>query len=144
MTKQSKQIKAFITEYRDFLATNNIDVAHSTIKDEWFVYQRQEEYGYYEYFIPFSTVNELVDIILDEMKFALHSAIKEEKAPPGYKNDDKKNPPEKRHPPKNTTQNQTPPLEKDLSNEQGKDSRFFQTLDKLFARSAHNQSTKTE
>lgn len=144
MTKQSKQIKAFVTEYRDVLAANNIDVAHSTIKDEWFVYQRQEEYGYYEYFIQFSTVTELVDIILDEMKFALHSAIKEEIAPPGYDDDDIINLMENSYPSKNTTQNLTTLLKMVLSSEYGKESRFFQTLDKLFARSAHNQSTKTE
>lgn len=144
MTKQSKQIKAFITEYRDFLATNNIDVAHSTIKDEWFVYQMQEEYGYYEYFIQISSVSELVDIALDEMEFALYSAIKKEIAPPKYDDDSIINILENYYPSKNTTQNLTTLLEMVLSSEYGKESRFFQTLDKLFARSAHNQSTKTE
>lgn len=46
MKKDNEEIKEFITENHDFLASNNIDVAHSTIKDEWFVYQSQEDYGY--------------------------------------------------------------------------------------------------
>ena len=137
MTKQSKQIKDFITEYRDFLIANKIDVAHSTVKDEWFVYQRQEGYDYYEYFIQFSTVNELIQIILDEMEFALYSAIKEEIAPPKYDDDSILNILKNYHPSKNTSQNLTTLLKMILSSECGKDSRFFQTLDKLFTTSTN-------
>lgn len=144
MKKQSEQINAFITEYRDFLAANKIDVAHSTIKDEWFVYQIQEGYDDYEYFIQFSTVNDLVDIILDEMAFVLYSAIKEEIAPPEYDDDNIINFLANSYSTKNTTQNLTTLLEMVLSSEYGKESRFFQTLDKLFARRAYNQSSKTE
>ena len=43
MTKDNEEIKEFITEHHDFLVANNIDVAHSTIKDEWFVYQYQKK-----------------------------------------------------------------------------------------------------
>lgn len=144
MTKQSKQIKNFITEYRDFLVVNNIDIAHSTIKDEWFVYQTQKDYDAYEYFIQFSTITELVDIILDEMEFALYSAIKKEIAPPEYDNDTIIDLLKNYYPSKNTTQNLTTLLEMILSSEYGKKSRFFQTLDKLFRSSTHNKSTKTE
>lgn len=144
MTKQSKQINAFITEYRDFLAANNIDIAHSTIKDEWFVYQMPEGYDDYEYFFQFSTVNDLVDIILDEMEFVLYSAIKEEIAPPGYDDDKIINFLANSYSTKNTTQNLTALLEMVLSSEYGKESRFFQTLDTLFTRRAYNKSIHTE
>ena len=63
-----KEIEEFIKEYRSFLLNNHIDVAKSTIDNTWFVYRYKKEYGYYEYFIRFSTVSQLVDIILDEMK----------------------------------------------------------------------------
>lgn len=142
MRKQSKQIKNFITEYRDFLVANNIDIAHSTIKDEWFVYQTQKDYDTYEYFIQFSTVSELVDIILDEMEFALYSAIKEEIAPPEYDNDTIINLLKNYYPSKNTTQNLTTLLDMILSSKYGKESRFFQTLDKLFTFNANNTSSK--
>lgn len=140
MTKQSKQIKNFITEYRDFLAANNIDVAHPTIKDEWFVYQTQSGYADYEYFIQFSTVSELVDIILHEMEFALYSAIKEEIVPPEDDNDTIIEHLKNYYPSKNTTQNLTTLLDMILSSEYGKESRFFQTLDKLFTLSTYNKS----
>lgn len=141
MTKQSKQIKAFITEHHDFLTSNKIDVAHSAIMDEWFVYQRKEDYGYYEYFIHFSTVAELIDIILDEMEFELYNAIEKEIAPPKYDDDDIINILTSYHPFKNTTQNLSILLETILSNEVGKDSRFFQTLDKLFMIRSNNQAS---
>lgn len=144
MTKEGEEIKEFITEHHDFLAANNIDVAHSTINDKWFVYQTQNDNGYYEYFIQFSTVTELVDIILDEMKFALYSAIEKEIAPPKYDDDTIINILTSYHPFKNTTQSLTMLLETILSSEIGKDSRFFQTLDKLFAISSNNQASETE
>ena len=138
MTKQSKQIKNFITEYRDFLAANNIDVAHSTINDEWFVYQTQADFDDYVYFIQISTVSELVDIILAEMEFALYSAIKEEIIPPEDDDDTILEHLKNYYPSKNTTQNLTSLLDMILSSEYGKESRFFQTLDKLFTLGTDN------
>lgn len=137
MTNESKQIKSFIAEYHDFLVVNNIDIAHSIIKDEWFVYQTQKDYDTYEYFIQFSTVSELVDIILDEMEFALYSAIKKEIVPPEYDNDTIIDLLKNYYPSKHTTQNLNTLLEMILSSEYGKESRFFKTLDKLFALSDH-------
>ena len=134
MIKENKQIKEFVTEYRDFLAANHINVAHSLIKDEWFVYQKQKEFGYYEYFIPFSTVNELVDIVLDEMKFALYSAIGNAETPPEYDNDNIIQHLDDEYCEKSTAE-LAPLLEMILADEQGKASVFFQSLDKLFKKS---------
>ena len=144
MTKKSKEIKEFITEYHDFLAANNIDVTHSTIKGEWFVYQTQEGYGYYEYFIQFTTVAELVDIILDEMKFALYNAVEKEITPPEYDDDTIIGILKNYSPSKDTVPELTTLIDMTLSSEYGKDSRFFQTLDSLFKKSAKNKSLKTE
>lgn len=144
MTKKSKEIKEFITEYRDFLVANNIDVAHSAIKDEWFVYQTQEDYGYYEYFIQFTTITELVDIILDEMKFALYNAAKKEITPPEYDDDTILGILKNYSPSKDTVPELTTLIDMTLSSEYGKDSRFFQTLDSLFKKNAKNKSLKTE
>lgn len=144
MTKEGKKIQEFITEHRDFLAANNIDVAYSIISDEWFVYQTQSEYGYYEYFIQFSTVSELVDIILDEMRFALYSAIEKEIAPPKYDDDKIINILTSYHPFENTKQDLTVLLDTILSTEIGKNSRFFQVLDKMLTVSSNNQTSKTK
>lgn len=144
MTKDTEEIKEFVMEYRDFLAANNIDVAHSTIKDEWFVYQYQEDFGYYEYFIQFSTVTELADIILDEMKFELYSAIKKEVSPPPYDDDTILDILMSYYPSKDVMPEFTTLLDMVLSSEYGKESRFFQTLDKLFTKSSRNKSSKTE
>ena len=144
MTKNSKEIKEFITEHRDFLVANNIDVAHSTIKDEWFVYQYREKYCYYEFFIQFSTVTELVDIILDEMEFALYCAIKKEVSPPPYDDDTILGILKHYYPSKDTIPELTTLLDMVLSSEYGKESQFFHTLDKLFVRSSRNKGAKNE
>ena len=144
MTKDNEEIKEFITEYRDFFVANNIDVARSTINDEWFIYQPHDDYDYYEYFIQFSIVTELVDIILDEMTFELYSAIKKEIAPPDYDDDTILSIIRNYSPSENTIPELTALLDMILSSEYGKDSKFFQTLDKLFTMSSRNKSTKTE
>lgn len=142
MKKESKKIQEFITEYRDFLAANNIDVAHSMLKDEWFIYQPHDDYDYYEYFIQFSTVSELVDIILDEMTFELYSAIKREIAPPDYDDETILSTIRNYSPSENTIPELTTLLDMVLSSEYGKESRFFQTLDKLFAKSPRKEPKK--
>lgn len=141
MTKKSKEIKEFIAEYKDFLAANNIDVAHSAIEDTWFVYQTQKEYGYYEFFIPFSTVTQLVDIILDEMKFALYNAIGKEVSPPEDDDNTILGIMEEYYPSENTIPELTTLLDMVLSSEYGKESRFFHSLDKLFEHSSRNQKS---
>lgn len=142
MTKDNEKIKEFITEYRDFLAANNIDVAHSAIEDTWFIYQFQQDYGYYNFFIQFSTVTQLVDIILDEMKFELYCAVQKEVSPPPYDDNLILDIIENYSPSKNTIPELTILLDMILSSEYGKDSRFFQTLDKLFTRSSRNKKSK--
>lgn len=142
MTKNTKEIKEFIKEYHDFLTANNIDVAQSTIGDTWFVYQLEKEYNNYNYFIRFTNVNQLVDIILDEFKFELYSAIKKEIHPPYCDDDSILSICEDYTPSNKTIPELTSLLNMILSSEYGKDSRFFHTLDKLFKRSARNSSSK--
>lgn len=144
MKKDNQEIKEFITEHRDFLAANHIDVAHSAIKNTWFVYQPQEEYGYYEFFIQFSTVTELADIILDEMEFELYSAVKKEITPPPYDDDIILSIIEKYSPSENTIPELTTLLDMILSSEYGKESRFFQELDKLYKHSSRNKKSRKE
>ena len=73
-----QEIENFINEYRSFLENNNIDIAKSTIDNEWFVYRYDKGYGYYDFFLRFTTASELVDIIIDEMRFELYCAIDKE------------------------------------------------------------------
>lgn len=68
-------IQYFIDTHKNFLIANNIDIAHSSVKDEWFVYRFETDYHYYDYFIKFETVSQLIDIILQEMTFSLRSSI---------------------------------------------------------------------
>ena len=144
MTKDNEEIKEFITEHHDFLVANNIDVAHSTIKGEWFVYQYQKKYCYYEFFLQFSTVTELVDIILDEMEFTLYSAIKKEISPPPYDDDAILDIIKHYYPSQDIMPELTTLLDMILSGEYGKESRFFHTLDELFVRSSRNKTAQTD
>mgnify|MGYP003293596830 FL=1 len=76
--KMDREIEKFINDYRAFLENNNIDIAKSTIDKEWFVYRYDKEYGYYDFFLRFTTAFELVDIIIDEIRFELYCAIDKE------------------------------------------------------------------
>lgn len=130
-TIMDEEIENFINDYRAFLANNNIDVAKSTIDNTWFVYRYDKEYGYYDFFLRFTTASELVDIIIDEMRFELYCAIDKEIDPPNcvdfeladmisgyYKNKEKKT-------------EFTVLLDMIVNSELGKNSEFFQMLNKL-------------
>lgn len=75
MKTEEHRILKFIEKNRSFLSVNNIDIAHSTLSGDWFVYNYNKQYHYYEYFIRFSTVTQLVEIISEELRFELHCAI---------------------------------------------------------------------
>lgn len=129
--KMDEEIENFINDYRAFLVNNNIDVAKSTIDNTWFVYRYEKGYGYYDFFLRFTTVSELVDIIIDEMRFKLYCAIEKEIDPPNcvdfeladmisgyYKNKEKET-------------EFTVLLDMIVNSELGKNSEFFQMLNKL-------------
>ena len=73
--QEEQKILGFIERYRSFLSVNGIDIAHSSFSGDWFVYNYNKRYHYYEYFIRFSTVTQLVEIISEELHFELHCAI---------------------------------------------------------------------
>lgn len=129
--EMDREIENFINDYRAFLENNNIDIAKSTIDKEWFVYRYDKNYGYYDFFLRFTTVSELVDIIIDEMRFELYCAIDKEINPPNsvdfeladmisgyYKNKENKT-------------EFTVLLDMIVNSELGKNSEFFQMLNKL-------------
>ena len=128
--RMDEEIEEFINEYRTFLVNNNMDVAKSIISNRWFVYRYEETYGYYDFFIEFSTVSQLVDIILDEMEFQLYFAIGKEvelkhedlelaeMISGYYKN-------------KKTKTELAMLLDRMLNSELGKNSEFFEMLNKL-------------
>ena len=130
-TKMDEEIENFINDYRAFLQNNNIDIAKSTIDNTWFVYRYDKNYGYYDFFLRFTTASELVDIIIDEMRFELYCAIDKEIDSPNcvefaladmisgyYKNKEKKT-------------EFTVLLDMIVNSELGKNSEFFQMLNKL-------------
>ena len=71
MKATDQKILDFVDENKSFLSANNIDVSHSLITGDWFVYKYNSEYGYYDYYIQFKTVQQLVNFILNEFKFEL-------------------------------------------------------------------------
>lgn len=99
--KMDEKIENFINEYKAFFENNNIDIAKSTIDNTWFVYRYDKEYGYYDFFLRFTTVSELADMISGY-----------------YKNKEKKT-------------EFTVLLDMIVNSELGKNSEFFQMLNKL-------------
>lgn len=131
MSREDKKINNFIKEYRSFLSSNHIDVAKSMIENTWFVYRYEKRYGYYEYFIRFSTVLELVDIILDEMKHELYCAIEKEISLPECEDDELADMVKAYYKEKDNKVEFTVLLDMIVSSELGKKSEFFQMLDRL-------------
>lgn len=84
---ESERIQDFLDQYQKLLTANQIDVAHSFVNDEWFVYCFNKEYGHYEYFIKFKTVEQLIDIILQEMSFQLRLFLDDELSTPDCEED---------------------------------------------------------
>lgn len=132
LNKEDKEITKFISRYRDFLVNNHIDVAQSIIENNWFVYRYQERYGYYEFFTSFSTVSELVDIILDEIRFELYTAIEREIAPPDRVDSDLPDVIRGYYQDEDGITEFTVLLDMIVNSELGKDSKFFEKLNKLW------------
>ena len=132
MKKTDKEINDFITEYRGFLIANHIDIAHSLTSDSWFVYRYEPKYGHYEYFIRFATVSQLIDIILDEMKFELYCAIEKEISSPECEDHELSDRIEHFYKKRDSIPELTALLELVATSELGKDSEFFQKLDKVY------------
>ena len=82
MSDERRKIEKFIQKNQPFLASRHIDIAHSCLNDDWFVYCENTEYHYYEYYIKFSTAKELVEILTAELNFELNCSIEEEMTPP--------------------------------------------------------------
>lgn len=80
--ENTKRIREFINKRKDFLKANNIDVAYSDINNEWFVYYHDRQYHNFDFFIKFETVEQLIEIVLQEVEFRLRCAIEEECATP--------------------------------------------------------------
>ena len=83
----SKLIQDFLREHKRFLQANHIDVAHSLVSDDWFVYCYDPEYNQYVFFTRFDTVEQLIDIILKEMTFTLRLFLDDELSPPDFEED---------------------------------------------------------
>lgn len=126
-----KEIEKFINEYRGFLSHNNIDVAKSTIDNTWFVYRYEKQYGYYEYFIRFSTVSQLIDIILKEMQFELYCAIEKEVDLPECEDGELADMVSEYYSGKDVVPELTVLLDMIIDSELGKNSEFFRLLNKL-------------
>lgn len=70
-------VEAFIEKYKDFFMASNMDVCHS-IKGKWYIYAYIKEYRYYDFFVEFETVEELIDIIIREQTYFMSCALEKE------------------------------------------------------------------
>jgi len=67
-------IEEFVEKYKDFFMATELDVAKS-IKGKWYLSAYNEEYSYYDCFVEFETVEELVDLVTREWAFLVNCAI---------------------------------------------------------------------
>ena len=128
---KEQKIQSFVDEYRNFLSANHIDVVHSSITNAWFVYRYDPDYGYYDYFIKFSTLQQLIDIILAEMKFELYCAIEDEISSPDCDDNELADIIVNYHVRPDTISEFTKLLKYIIDSDLGKNSTFFKTLDSL-------------
>lgn len=144
MKATDQKILDFVDENKPFLSANNIDVSHSLITGDWFVYKYNSEYGYYDYYIQFKTVQQLVNFILNEFKFELYCAIDKEPDVPPFENGELADLIE-RYSSKSADEvlpELTALLKYIKTTDLGKDSEFFKELDKLFKKSSYKKAKK--
>lgn len=67
-------IEEFVKKYEEFFLKNDMDVSHS-LKGKWYFSMYNNEFDYYDCFIEFETLEQLVDIIIGEITFHLNCAI---------------------------------------------------------------------
>ena len=74
-------IEAFLEKHEDFFMASNMDVCHS-IKGKWYIYAYIKEYKYYDFFVEFETLEELIDIIIREQTYFMSCALEQEAEAP--------------------------------------------------------------
>ena len=132
MKQMEKDIIEFIEENKEFLLSNNIDIAHSYLTDRWYVYRYDTEYHYYDYYIEFSSLQELNNILLEEMEFLLSFTLSDEVEIPSVEYEQIASQIEAYRVNNKTLLELRQLLEYITTSTQGKDSKFFQLMDKLY------------
>ena len=132
MKQMEKDIIEFIEENKEFLLSNNIDIAHSYLTDRWYVYRYDTEYHYYDYYIEFSSLQELNNILLEEMEFLLSFTLSDEVEIPSVEYEQIASQIEAYRVNNKTLFELRQLLEYITTSTQGKDSKFFQLMDKLY------------
>ena len=132
MKQMEKDIIEFIEENKEFLLSNNIDIAHSYLTDRWYVYRYDTEDHYYDYYIEFSSLQELNNILLEEMEFLLSFTLSDEVEIPSVEYEQIASQIEAYRVNNKTLLELRQLLEYITSSTHGKDSRFFQLMDKLY------------
>lgn len=69
MENEEQKIRDYIKKNRSFLQERNMDIAYSDTCGDWFIYDYNKSYHYYEYFIRFTTLEQLETIIREELLF---------------------------------------------------------------------------
>ena len=132
LKQMEKDIIEFIEENKEFLLSNNIDIAHSYLTDRWYVYRYDTEYHYYDYYIEFSSLQELNNILLEEMEFLLSFTLSDEVEIPSVEYEQIASQIEAYRVNNKTLFELRQLLEYITTSTQGKDSKFFQLMDKLY------------
>lgn len=79
-------IEEFVDKYKAFFLASNMDVMHS-LRGKWYLSAYIAEYNYYDCFVEFETLEELVDIILREQTFFMSCALERETEVPVFEKD---------------------------------------------------------
>lgn len=133
MNQTEKDIIEFIEENKDFLLSNNIDIAHSYLTDRWYVYRYDTDYHYYDYYIEFCSLQELNNILLEEMEFLLSFTLSDEVEIPSVEYEQIASKIEAYRVNNKTLLELRQLLEYITTSTHGKDSKFFQLMDKLLS-----------
>ena len=132
MSPIEKDILAFIEENKDFLLSNSIDISHSYLTDRWYVYRYDTKYHYYDYYIEFSSLQELNDILLEEMEFLLAFTLSDEVELPSVEYEQIASQIESYRANDKIFTELRQLLEYITTSIHSKDSKFFQLMDKLY------------
>lgn len=87
MKDEDQKIREYIKKNRSQLKAQNMDIAYSDTCGDWFIYDFNKSYHYYEYFIRFTSLEELETIIRDELLFLEECRAEKDPAVPDCEED---------------------------------------------------------
>lgn len=75
MNTRNNNILNIIKKYQNTLTSLNMDIAHSTFTDRWYLFKYDTQYHNYEFFVEITDAHQLINALLSELSFEMYLEI---------------------------------------------------------------------